>query len=177
MLLPHRHTFFGRWLTRRLTPTGPSHLLLFLDTSAINTKLPKAVNTAEGSLRYGGGMLGGYLPRAPSPCLIPWRFCPWVPIYLFLPIHLLISTFDIAHNRNRTKKIRPIRNHDIPYNKSVGKICMYLCLQCTTTDHQIYYRPFSLWHPIYHWSQYHSSLPTGFWIPKWWAKLRCDAFC
>ena len=83
MLLPHRHTFFGRWLTRRLTPTGPSHLLLFLDTSAINTKLPKAVNTAEGSLRYGGGMLGGYLPRAPSPCLIPWRFCPWVPIYLF----------------------------------------------------------------------------------------------
>ena len=50
------------------------YALFFLgtsNTSAINTKLPKAVNTAEGSLRYGGGMLGGYLPRAPPPRLIP----------------------------------------------------------------------------------------------------------
>ena len=61
---------------------GPSHLLLFLDTSAINTKLPQAVDTAEGSLWNGGRMLGGYLPRAPPPRLIPWRVCPWVPIYL-----------------------------------------------------------------------------------------------
>ena len=51
---------------------GPSCLLLFLDTSAINTKLPKAVNTAEGSHWYGGGLLGGYLPRAPPPRLIPF---------------------------------------------------------------------------------------------------------
>ena len=84
MLLPHRQTFCRRWLTRRLTPTGPSHLLLFLDTSAINTKLRKAVNSAEGSLWYGGEMLGGYLPRVPPPRLIPWRVCPWVPIYLLI---------------------------------------------------------------------------------------------
>ena len=89
MLLPNRQTFCGRWLTRRLTPTGSSHLLLFIDTSAINTKLPKAVNTAEGSLWYGGGMLGGYLPRAPPPRLIPWCVCPWVPIYLLLAPSLL----------------------------------------------------------------------------------------
>ena len=93
MLLPHRQTFCRRWLTRRLTPTGPSHLLLFLDISAINTKLRKAVNSAEGSLWYGGEMLGGYLPRVPPPRLIPWRVCPWVPIYLF-SLHLKIWRCD-----------------------------------------------------------------------------------
>ena len=67
-----------------------SPIFLSKVTYKVGLKSMYVINTAESSVCFGGGMLGGYLPRAPHPSHYPLMRLP-VGAYL-----LVISCF--VHN-------------------------------------------------------------------------------